>query len=194
MPAQYELTLLKTSKVCTKCGQELPLEAFGADRFQRSGQKPRCKPCRRLETQKQYRTRISTPGFKQANREHRIDWRNSSAEAFLRTLCQSARQRAKRIEAPFTIDEDVFIGLWGRQKGRCYYSGVEMTCVAGRGKLDTNVSIERLIPSIGYVQGNVVLCCYYINVSKRDKSVEEWLAWARRVSLYQQERADAQAV
>lgn len=56
-----------------------------------------------------------------------------------------------------------------------------MTTTAGSGRIDTNASLERLIPSAGYVPGNVVLCCYYINVSKREKSIDEWLRWSSLV-------------
>ena len=56
-----------------------------------------------------------------------------------------------------------------------------MTHSTGNGKVDTNISIDRLDVTVGYVPDNVVLCCYFVNVSKRDKSIWEWLEWAKKV-------------
>lgn len=64
-----------------------------------------------------------------------------------------------------------------------------MTWTTGKGCVDTNISLERLDARRGYEPGNVALCCYYINVSKREKTIAEWLAWADRVAACRTWRA-----
>ena len=41
--------------------------------------------------------------------------------------------------------------------------------------------IDRVDNGIGYLPGNVVTSCKHCNVAKRDRSVDDFLAWARRI-------------
>lgn len=76
------------------------------------------------------------------------------------------------------------MAVYEAQGGLCCYSGVAMTTIRGRGRVDTNVSIDRIDNSLPYVKGNVVLCCYYLNVSCGRASIDEWLMWADRVKAH----------
>jgi hypothetical protein len=49
--------------------------------------------------------------------------------------------------------------LWQKQNGKCYYSNIEMQY----NKNEWKVSLERIDPSKGYTQDNVVLCCLELN-------------------------------
>jgi hypothetical protein len=59
------------------------------------------------------------------------------------------------------------------QNGMCYYTGAKMKLMSDI-KLDPMImSADRIDSSKGYVEGNVVLCCYGINVLKGRHSVEK---------------------
>lgn len=68
--------------------------------------------------------------------------------------------------------------MWDTQGGLCYYTGVQMTRIVGDGRLATNASIDRVSPNLGYDKSNVVLCCYHINMAKRDGSIDDYIKWA----------------
>jgi hypothetical protein len=175
--------IIDGTKECSRCHQLKPVSMFAKDRQQSCGLKCWCKPCR-LEQMAEYRR---TDRGKLHHRTVNIDRRNSSPENFIRSLYHSAKQRSRRSVLPFTISLEQVFRLYYAQNGRCYYSNRPMTVIAGAGKLDTNVSMERLNTAEGYTSENVVLCCYFINVSKRDRSIHEWLGWAEDVREFQSE-------
>jgi hypothetical protein len=43
--------------------------------------------------------------------------------------------------------------------------------------------IDRLIPSLGYVEGNVVPCCKMCNGAKNQATTEEFLNWIKCASI-----------
>jgi hypothetical protein len=88
---------------------------------------------------------------------------------YLTTLYYVAKQSAKdraargRTEAGIiSITADHLIHLYQKQKGRCYYSGIQMNL---RSHTDWRCSVERLDPYKGYIDGNVVLIIAELNSS-----------------------------
>lgn len=83
------------------------------------------------------------------------------------SLCNNARTRAKKQGIPFDITkEDIFIPT------HCPVLGIELK----PGKImtrDNSPSIDRLIPSLGYVRGNVEVISWRANSLKRDGTLEE---------------------
>lgn len=50
---------------------------------------------------------------------------------------------------------------------RCYYTGVELTSGAAiKENIPTNITIDRVDNSKGYIPGNVVACCFAYNQFK----------------------------
>lgn len=56
--------------------------------------------------------------------------------------------------------------LYNKQKGRCYYTGVEMALLSEKKMDPFLMSIDRQDSSKGYIEGNIVLCCLGINYLK----------------------------
>lgn len=56
-----------------------------------------------------------------------------------------------------------------------------MTYLAGNGRVATNISIDRINSSLGYVRGNVQFVCDVVNRMKQDLSQVELVLWCRRV-------------
>lgn len=92
--------------------------------------------------------------------------RRQTLKGFMMTLASTSKSTAKKrkltdeVKGEHTIDADALIGLWNRQQGKCYYSGIAMTLRTSTAWL---CSIERLKPDRGYVHSNVVLCCVEFN-------------------------------
>jgi hypothetical protein len=88
----------------------------------------------------------------------------------LRLLLSSIRSGAKKRKLIIDIDNAYILNLWNEQKGLCHYTNIPMKYVA-RNKNPFQVSIDRIDSSMGYIKGNVVLCCQAINYMKNDYSI-----------------------
>lgn len=78
-----------------------------------------------------------------------------------------ARARAKKLELPFTITiDDIVIPNF------CPILGIELK--KGEGKShDNSPSLDRIIPSLGYVPGNIQVISYRANRIKNDATLDE---------------------
>lgn len=56
-----------------------------------------------------------------------------------------------------------------------------MTILAGSGRVNTNISIDRIDSSLGYVRGNVQFVCDIVNRIKQDLSQEELYKWCNLI-------------
>ncbi len=64
--------------------------------------------------------------------------------------------------------------IWAEQDGRCFYTG-RVLDLSGYHKGNKNaLTVDRVIPHLGYVEGNVVLACSIVNRSKQEMNVKEF--------------------
>jgi hypothetical protein len=99
-------------------------------------------------------------------------------------LYRNAKIRAEKKHFAFDLTYEDVLGLYETQAGCCCYSGIEMTFVAGQGRVPTNISMDRKDPQQGYTKDNTVLCCFWINVAKASGRVEDILIWAERIKQH----------
>jgi hypothetical protein len=50
--------------------------------------------------------------------------------------------------------------------------------------------LDRVDPSVGYVETNVVPCCYSCNFAKNTLSVSDFYAWVNRIVAFQDSLAN----
>lgn len=88
-------------------------------------------------------------------------------EGYLKSLVLSSQNSARnrknkgRIEAGICeITFDDVDELWKQQHGLCYYSKIPMMTHSGT---DWQTSLKRLDPNLGFIRGNVVVCCLEFN-------------------------------
>jgi hypothetical protein len=70
----------------------------------------------------------------------------------------------------------------------CNYCGTEPTYTNGYKKWHPKIKInglDRVDPSIGYFDDNVVACCKDCNIAKLDKTEEEFFLWLKRIIAHQ---------
>ncbi|MBA2873151.1 hypothetical protein HNQ85_003489 [Anoxybacillus calidus] len=69
------------------------------------------------------------------------------------------------------------------QKGRCYYTGIEMEPpdVKERNK-NYSISVDRLDNERGYELDNVVLCCRVVNIMKNNLPYKEFTDLCQRIA------------
>lgn len=87
----------------------------------------------------------------------------------LSSMLRNARARAAKAEVPFAITlEDIFVPL------KCPILGIPIECGKGRGgHLPGSPSLDRVVPGMGYVPGNVMVISNRANSIKRDATLDE---------------------
>lgn len=89
-----------------------------------------------------------------------------------RTLFHNAKANARRKGLPFDIElSDIVI------PEVCPVLGIKIVRGEG-GRTDASPSIDKIVPSIGYVKGNVVVVSWKANRIKNDASIAELCAVA----------------
>lgn len=98
----------------------------------------------------------------------------------LRIILQHARKRAKEKNVPFniTIDDLIIPNI-------CPVLGIELGVNDGSPK-NNSISLDRIVPELGYVKGNVAIISYRANTIKSNASIEELekvLSWLKGIKL-----------
>lgn len=89
-----------------------------------------------------------------------------------KAMLSNARLRALKVGIPFDITEDDIV-----IPERCPVLGIKL--IPGVGKTHRNSpSLDRVIPHLGYIKGNVMVISQKANVMKNDASGEELEAFA----------------
>ena len=131
--------------LCNVCNVDQPLENFRLDRGT-------CKKCRHMQDRKVL---------------------NSNIEKFIARSVDVARSRAKKKNILFEITTDYMLQQYNNQQGRCFYTDEIMTLGYGNGRLTSALSLDKIIPELGYVLGNCVFCCDKVNKLKNDLPLDE---------------------
>jgi hypothetical protein len=168
-------------------GKRVPLEVV-------SDTEARCKKCEKVKdirhfaanrvgTTRAYRLGTCNSCRHQATYERSV----STVEDYLHRKWLSTRVMAKQRGVPFGITEEEFIGQFKSQDCMCFYTGAEMYWSRKRVRaLDNSVSVDKVIPELGYVSENVVFCCSKINMMKNNMTLsemEQWTPdWYRRIA------------
>jgi DNA-directed RNA polymerase subunit RPC12/RpoP len=99
----------------------------------------------------------------------------------------SAKSRSNKSCQPFNINVEYMKELLDRQNGKCFYTD-EKIIFYKYGETPTRKvapSVDKIIPNLGYVKGNVVWCLDRINLIKNDTTLDEmkiWMPeWYRRI-------------
>jgi hypothetical protein len=91
-----------------------------------------------------------------------------------------ARSRSKEKGYKTDLTTEYLKEIWDKQNGTCPYTKIQMELSRTSGdedikKTPTKASLDRIDPSIGYVQGNVEFVCYCINVMKNDFTKDQMI-------------------
>ena len=145
--------------LCHCCGEYKDVNEFspnGGANLIRSNRRSICRTCTTERQRQRHRSLESAIKLKKC----------------LNSRFLAARDRANRHNIPFNITLEYLEELWERQKGLCALSGIEMTYELKRGRTHTNVSIDKIDKTKGYVVGNVQLVCMACNQIKSDMPEE----------------------
>lgn len=132
-----------------------------------------CQEAKRQQQRSRYRT---DPEYHSRQASSGRTWRRANTH---RTLLNGARQRAAKAGIPFDLTlADITI------PATCPALGIPL--VVGRGKVsDGSPTLDRIVPSLGYVRGNIAVLSLRANRIKNDATADELeqvLNWLRSQS------------
>lgn len=153
--------------ICCTCKQDKEETEFHFENRELGFRVRQCKICNSIAT-KRYRDvhkdKINkrTREFRQQNFQHRIVW--------------VAKQRSKWQSLAFDLSpEDIIMPT------HCPYLGLELHYTAGKAREDSTASLDRIIPELGYVKGNVEVISDLANRMKNSASKEYLILFATEV-------------
>jgi len=117
---------------------------------------------------------------KETRRLYLLEWNKNhpwNSKNKVSRLLWAAKQRAKVNNLPFNItEEDVIIPT------HCPYLNIELCSGSPRGSARNNVaSLDKIIPELGYVKGNVEVISHQANTMKNDANKEELIQFALEI-------------
>lgn len=94
------------------------------------------------------------------------------------------RSKKKGIRSDLTLE--YLKELWEKQNGTCPYTGIKMqlprtTSDEDIKKTPIKASLDQIIPSKGYIKGNVEFVCYSINTAKNDFTKEQMVDFINQI-------------
>jgi hypothetical protein len=152
---------------CYNCKifKDLSLYDDNQNNWYRNNKDRRCKSCKK----EQYEKRRSKNRGKQ-------DFDRIILERF-----HGLKDRAKRSGLEVNITLDDLKNLWNKQEGKCAISGIQMTYIFGKGRVPTNISVDRINSLEGYTKTNIQLVCMAVNQMKSDLSITELVYFCEHI-------------
>ena len=168
---------------CNKCKQWRPISKFNIDNTvlhgNRGGLCRECKDCQR----KRY--------YEQRNKLFEND--NLALKYKLQQALKGTKRRSKEKNIFNDLNIDFLMYLWEKQKGLCAITGFPMTYKFYEGRVNTNLSVDRIDSTKGYSKENVQLVCMAANQMKNDLSMNEFIELCEAVIALERERVKARA-
>lgn len=113
---------------------------------------------------------------------------NSDVKRFLSDRYNRLKIRAAKNNIVCTVSKEEFILQYHKQNGLCFLTDAKMICEVGTNLHRDSLSIDKLIPELGYIKSNIVFITHRINTCKNDLSLDEikqWMPeWFYRIENY----------
>lgn len=156
-------TTIDDKKHCFKCKEWKKLEEFSKNRHVFGGYSKLCKECFSIEPSVR-------KGYKQKASKLKLD-----LETYLKYRVGNLRGsiKSKKRGTEITIVGQDLVELYNLQKGKCFYSGIEIIHSPGIHAYNS-ISVDRLDPNKGYTKENIVLCAFAINSFKGGLNEQEF--------------------
>ena len=164
------------NRICTKCGKEKPLEEFSKNKQGKYGRRAFCKECEHKiqNSPERLARRNELRRLKRENDEYRLarnlkdaETRHNNEDSIKKALVRAAKARAKKKGIPFDITIEDFT-----LPEKCPLLEIPLTVGYGSSQ-ENSYSLDKIIPELGYVKGNVWVISNKANAIKNNASLEE---------------------
>jgi hypothetical protein len=158
--------LLEQEKKCSRCAEVLPFTDFAKDAQKPHGLRSACKKCELGRHSEYYsRSRVTMDGI-------------------LRSMLADAKKRARKKGVPFSLTLE---HLYSLVVHRCpiTLSPIDWTkAEVVKGPGDNSPSLDKIVPELGYVEGNCAIISFRGNLIKSNGTIDEH----RRIIRYMAEQ------
>ena len=170
VPLFMHLASLAMMKKCSKCGEIKSISAFHLDATMGDGRRSHCKSCRKVYSSEYWRR----PEVKKSRSQRRRGWNKKHPR---KRMITHTRRRARKAGIPFNLKyTDIVI------PDICPALGIPL--FRGNGRVCANSpTLDRIVPEIGYVRGNVIVVSHKANAMKNNATLEEM---QRLVAFYEE--------
>lgn len=157
---------------CYKCKCYKSINNFDnspqeSDIFYREGKDKRCKQCKILQYKKR---KEQNRGKKDLNRVLLERW-------------HGVKERSAKKGYSIDFEWEFLKNLWEIQQGLCAISKIPMTFEVDNGRVYTNLSVDRIFPSLPYSKNNIQLVCMAVNQMKSDMDMQELLYFCNQIII-----------
>ena len=164
-------------KNCIKCENKLDTSLFNKNKQMKSGLDSACWECRKKEAKLFYwknveRQRLISKAYARTHKDKVFSRKANNPEKY---LCMLAKSRAKRENLIFNLTpENIIIPEY------CPVLGMKLEFSYGKHATDASPTIDKFIPDLGYVPGNVAVISKKANRLKGDAyliEIEALVKW-----------------
>jgi hypothetical protein len=156
-------------KKCFKCKETMIAEdCFSKNKSTYDGYQKVCKNC--FSNYNSVKN-----GYKKKNNNIK-----TNLTLYLRNKIANIKHRCKLKNIEFNLSDDYINKLFLEQKGLCYFTNIPMVHNEGQHQYNS-ISIERLDPSIGYIDNNVKLCLFSLNSFKGMMNESEFKSFLKEI-------------
>ncbi len=199
------------SKICKKCGELKPLSEFYNDkRVKKDGKTARCKKCLDLQ-KKEYRAthKEQRNEYERNRRENDEQWKEQISNRNKKYFEKMKEENGERLRhykdkcKEWNDTKDLRYNMWMGARDRAYNKNLEFNiemediiipelCPILNIPLVKNIkqagkdsmTLDRIIPELGYVKGNVRVISRLANTMKQDASFEELKLFSKNIINY----------
>lgn len=157
---------MNTSKKCSKCGQVKDASEFSVRADRPAGLYSCCKSCKNRSRSEQYRERRQ----------------KDPLNLWVVLAYGWSKSRAKTKGLPHALTHAEIDNALAAAHLKCCYCDTPFNFQRNIQTRADSPTLDRIIPSLGYIKENVVVCCYRCNQTKNDASPAELSRLAARVS------------
>lgn len=102
---------------------------------------------------------------------------SSDITRFMRRKIGRLKSSCKEKGVLFRLSEEYLVDQYNKQNGACFYTGRLLGRELSKGFNKAQLSVDKIYPELGYIEGNVVLCTFQANAIKQDISLDELKQW-----------------
>lgn len=129
-------------------------------------------------SEKSIRCSVCNPKAEYKNNMLNYEWR-------IKKLYSMAKNRALKRKLPFNLSKEYLIDLWELQDGKCAISNTifDLSDYGKFGQVNPNApSIDRILPELGYIIGNVRITTYHVNVALSEFGLDALIELAIKIA------------